>query len=131
MVHAFGEMDLQVRSAEALLAVQRSPANRHPNPKFQLDQLTTACVALCRQHEGADTLVLRQGLPFVRMGAPTPREPLSWNPLLQCIEWFRTGFFRDYDPPWLDKTYIFAVAFGTVLVGLILERALRRRMRTQ
>jgi len=45
---------------ELLLAVQRSPANRHPNPKFQLDQLTTACVALCRQHEGADTLVLRQ-----------------------------------------------------------------------
>ena len=40
--------------------MQRSPANRHPNPKFQLDQLTTACVALCRQHEGADTLVLRQ-----------------------------------------------------------------------
>lgn len=45
---------------ELLQAVQRSPANRHPNPKFQLDQLTTACVALCRQHEGADTLVLRQ-----------------------------------------------------------------------
>jgi hypothetical protein len=45
---------------ELLLAVQRSPANRHPNPKFQLDQLTTACVALCCQHEGADTLVLRQ-----------------------------------------------------------------------
>ena len=45
---------------ELLLAVQRSPANRHPNPKFQLDQLTTACVALGRQHEGADTRVLRQ-----------------------------------------------------------------------
>ena len=48
------------RELAQLLAVQRSPANRHPNPKFQLDQLTTACVALCRQHEGADTLVLRQ-----------------------------------------------------------------------
>jgi len=45
---------------ELLLAVQRSPANRHPNPKFQLDQLTTACVALCRQFGDADTLVLRQ-----------------------------------------------------------------------
>ena len=40
---------------ELLLAVQRSPANRHPHPKFQLDQLTTACVALCRQLERADT----------------------------------------------------------------------------
>ena len=33
---------------QLLLDLQRSPANRHPNPKFQLDQLTTACVALCR-----------------------------------------------------------------------------------
>ena len=45
---------------ELLLAVQRSPANQHPNPKFQLDQLTTACVALCRQLEEADGIVLRQ-----------------------------------------------------------------------
>ncbi|MBX3642062.1 MAG: hypothetical protein KF720_03215 [Rubrivivax sp.] len=45
---------------ELLLALQRSPANRHPNPKFQLDQLTTACVALCRQYGDADALVLRQ-----------------------------------------------------------------------
>lgn len=45
---------------DLLLAVQRSPANRHPNPKFQLDQLTTACVALCRKCEGAEALVLRQ-----------------------------------------------------------------------
>jgi hypothetical protein len=45
---------------ELLLAVQRSPANRHPNPKFQLDQLTTACVALCQAHECDGSLVLRQ-----------------------------------------------------------------------
>src|SRR6218665_413695 len=30
---------------EQLRGLQRSPANRHPNPNFQLDQLTTACVA--------------------------------------------------------------------------------------
>ena len=45
---------------DLLLAAQRSPANRHPNPKFQLDQLTTACVALCRQLGDADSIVLRQ-----------------------------------------------------------------------
>ncbi|MBX3605788.1 MAG: hypothetical protein KF788_10970 [Piscinibacter sp.] len=45
---------------ELLQAVQRSPANRHPNPKFQLDQLTTACVALARLIDDADTRVLRQ-----------------------------------------------------------------------
>ena len=45
---------------ELLLALQRSPANRHPNPKFQLDQLTTACVALSRDADASGETVLRQ-----------------------------------------------------------------------
>ena len=43
-----------------LLDVQRSPANRHPNPKFQLDQLTTACVALCRMADDTGSAILQQ-----------------------------------------------------------------------
>ncbi len=45
---------------QLLLDVQRSPANRHPNPKFQLDQLTTACVALCRADDGSGAGILQQ-----------------------------------------------------------------------
>ena len=45
---------------QLLLALQRSPANRHPNPKFQLDQLTTACVALCQAEDGSGGGILRQ-----------------------------------------------------------------------
>lgn len=45
---------------ELLLALQRSPANRHPNPKFQLDQLTTACVALIREEQDAPRRILEQ-----------------------------------------------------------------------
>lgn len=45
---------------ELLLEVQRSPANRHPNPKFQLDQLTTACVALCREQDESGVQILQQ-----------------------------------------------------------------------
>ncbi len=45
---------------QLLLDLQRSPANRHPNPKFQLDQLTTACVALCRAEDGSGAGLLRQ-----------------------------------------------------------------------
>lgn len=48
------------RQYELLLAVQRSPANRHPNPKFQLDQLTTACVALCREEDESGSTILQQ-----------------------------------------------------------------------
>lgn len=45
---------------ELLHDLQCSPANRHPNPKFQLDQLTTACVALCQKEDGSGAAVLRQ-----------------------------------------------------------------------
>lgn len=45
---------------ELLLALQRSPANRHPNPKFQLDQLTTSCVALCRTADPSGAAILQQ-----------------------------------------------------------------------
>lgn len=45
---------------DLLLALQRSPANRHPNPKFQLDQLTTACVALSRRADPSGASVLHQ-----------------------------------------------------------------------
>lgn len=45
---------------ELLLALQRSPANQHPNPKFQLDQLTTACVALSRKADPSGAQVLMQ-----------------------------------------------------------------------
>ena len=45
---------------ELLHDLQCSSVNRHPNPKFQLDQLTTACVALARQIDDADMRVLRQ-----------------------------------------------------------------------
>jgi len=47
------------RQYEQLQALQRSPANQHPNPKFQLDQLTTAAVALCREADVSGALVLQ------------------------------------------------------------------------
>jgi hypothetical protein len=45
---------------QLLLDLQRSPANRHPNPNFQLDQLTTACVALCRIWDVSGNSILQQ-----------------------------------------------------------------------
>lgn len=45
---------------QLLLELQRSPANRHPNPKFQLDQLTTSCVALCRTEDPSGATILQQ-----------------------------------------------------------------------
>ena len=43
-----------------LLDLQRSRANRHPYPQFQLDQLTTACIALVRLAGDAQRQVFDQ-----------------------------------------------------------------------
>lgn len=45
---------------QLLLDLQRSPHNQHPHPMHQLDQLTTACVALCRELDDAPFTILRQ-----------------------------------------------------------------------
>lgn len=45
---------------ELLHDLQCSAVNKHPNPKFGLDQITTACVALCQQDDTSGTAVLGQ-----------------------------------------------------------------------
>lgn len=42
-----------------LQALQLSAANRYPNPQFQLDQLTTGCVALARLDDPTGACTLR------------------------------------------------------------------------
>jgi ABC-type polysaccharide/polyol phosphate export permease/Flp pilus assembly protein TadD len=56
------------------------------------------------------------------------RNILSWNPLLHGIDWFRSSFFPDYEPFWLDRTYLAVTAGLTLLAGLALERCMRRRL---
>jgi capsular polysaccharide transport system permease protein len=55
------------------------------------------------------------------------RDVLVLNPLLLCLEWFRTGFFDQYAPPWLDKEYCLIVTLLVILAGLVVETAFRRR----
>lgn len=55
---------------EQLQTLQRSPANRYPNPQFQLDQLTTACVALASRDDGSGAATLRHArINIVRRSA--------------------------------------------------------------
>jgi capsular polysaccharide transport system permease protein len=56
------------------------------------------------------------------------RHILSWNPVLHAVDWFRSGFFADYQPHWLDRGYLALVAIALALVGLALERALRHKL---
>lgn len=45
---------------DLLQGLQRSPANRYPNPSFALDQLTTACVAIVKADAVEDARILDQ-----------------------------------------------------------------------
>jgi capsular polysaccharide transport system permease protein len=58
------------------------------------------------------------------------RDALAWNPLLHAIDWFRAGFFQNYQPHWLDRSYLAVLAIMALLGGFGLERALRRRLST-
>jgi len=56
------------------------------------------------------------------------RQILVWNPVLQAIDWFRSGCFAFYRPHWLDRTYLSGIAIIALLAGFGIERALRRRI---
>ena len=51
---------------------------------------------------------------------------LSWNPLLHCIEWLRLAYYDDYPARLLDRSYIFEVGFGSLALGLLMQRTMKR-----
>ena len=53
---------------------------------------------------------------------------LSWNPVFHAVEWMRTAFYITYPSHKLDKNYLIGFALGSLCVGLIMERVLRRQI---
>ncbi|SFR53098.1 capsular polysaccharide transport system permease protein [Yoonia tamlensis] len=51
---------------------------------------------------------------------------LAWNPVLHLVEWFRCGFYPNYDSRILDIGYPLFVGTGLLLAGLAGERLFRR-----
>jgi ABC-type polysaccharide/polyol phosphate export permease/Flp pilus assembly protein TadD len=56
------------------------------------------------------------------------RDILAWNPVLHAVDWFRASFFQEYEPHWLDRSYLSTAAVVAVLAGLGLERGLHRQL---
>jgi capsular polysaccharide transport system permease protein len=56
------------------------------------------------------------------------RSWLVWNPVLQGVEFFRSGFYHQYEPHWLDVPYLLTWVLATTGIGFALERAMRPRM---
>jgi capsular polysaccharide transport system permease protein len=74
-------------------------------------------------------LYLLSGIYFSPMAMPDwIRDLLVWNPVLQGIELFRSGFFPQYAPHWLDVNYLLLWVVASLGVGFALERSTRARM---
>jgi len=53
------------------------------------------------------------------------REVLQWNPVLHLVEWFRIGFYPNYNSTLLDVWYPVGIGAGMLLLGLSGERLFR------
>ena len=69
---------------------------------------------------------LLSGTLFVVSALPAPiAYALSWNPLLQCVEWMRVAYIPGYPDQVLDRTYAIGFALGVMFLGLLTERLMR------
>ena len=67
------------------------------------------------------------GIVFAPTALPEEiRYPLSFNPLLNCVEWFRAAYFYDYPTTMIDKTYVVEFGLTSFTLGLLLNKLLKR-----
>ena len=51
---------------------------------------------------------------------------VSWNPLMHSVEWIRSAYYADFPAHLLSKSYVLSFGAGTLALGLVMERALKR-----
>lgn len=56
---------------------------------------------------------------------PQAREVLQWNPVLHLVEWFRHGFYPNYNSSMLNVWYPVGIGAAMLLLGLLGERLFR------
>lgn len=69
------------------------------------------------------------GTMFVPANLPEQvRVALSYSPILECVEWMRSAYYPTYDTSMLSKEYIWGFSLTSLMLGLGLERAFRRKI---
>ena len=51
---------------------------------------------------------------------------VSWNPLMHSVEWIRKGYYADFPAHLLSKDYVLSCGAGSFVLGLLMERTLKR-----
>lgn len=74
-------------------------------------------------------LWIGSGILFVPDNLPEQiRVPLSYNPVLHCVGWFRAAYYDGYGALTLDKFYVLEFGFIALFGGIALERLVRGRL---
>lgn len=69
------------------------------------------------------------GIWFLPEAVPQPfREYMLYNPILHVVMMFRTGFYWNYKPYYLDAPYVVGVSVLLVAIGLALMQVARRKV---
>lgn len=82
-----------------------------------------------KQFVGYTNIVVRliSGMFFCITMIPVVFWPyLTWNPLLHVTEMTRDAWFESYVSPVADPRFLFQCVLGTTLLGLLVERSMRR-----
>lgn len=61
--------------------------------------------------------------------SPDALDILSYNPLLNMVEWFRSGFFTSFNSSLYDVEYTVSASLLIFIIGMLAERATSRKAR--
>ncbi len=74
-------------------------------------------------------LYISSGTMFVANELPDSLAiPLSYNPVVDCVEWTRSAFYETYSDRLVSVPYVLLFGTITLCVGLFIERVFRRKM---
>lgn len=59
---------------------------------------------------------------------PAIQNVMYWNPILHCIEWVRSGYFRSFDSRFVDHQFVVFVAIVGFFTALAMERIYRKKI---
>ena len=74
-------------------------------------------------------LYISSGTMFVASNLPDQASYLlSFNPVLECVEWMRTAFYVSYSDKLVSEEYVLCFATVVLCLGLAIERLFRRKL---
>ncbi|WP_415405223.1 ABC transporter permease [Tateyamaria sp. SN3-11] len=74
-------------------------------------------------------LFIISGILFIYDSVPEPYAWYLWfNPLVHVVGTMRSGFYFNYVADYATPTYVFGIAFGFMLIGLVFLRKFHREM---